>query len=123
MMMKNFTNVEVKASAIQGRGVFAKKDFKPKATVLVWDTSHEVDENEINHLPESKRNFMTRYKGKWIVMQEPMRFVNHSCEANTRSENGEDVAVCKIKAGEEITSDYRSEKGRKDGMSLWCGDV
>lgn len=39
-------------------------------------------------------------------MQPPERYVNHSCDPNTKAINNSDVAVRDIKIDEEITSDY-----------------
>ena len=44
-------------------------------------------------------------------MQATEKFVNHSCEPNTRVRNGSDVAMSNIKKGEEITTDYGKEVG------------
>lgn len=114
-------DVEIKTSLIEGRGIFAKKDFNPGETVLVWDTSHELSEEEREALPQSEKPFTCRLNGKWILVQEPERFMNHSCEANTISGEGKDVAVRAIAEGEEITADYRGEMKIGSRMDCHCG--
>lgn len=39
-------------------------------------------------------------------MQEPERYINYSCNSNTIPKDNCDVVICKIRKGEEITSDY-----------------
>ncbi|MCE9541012.1 SET domain-containing protein-lysine N-methyltransferase [Candidatus Kaiserbacteria bacterium] len=115
------TDIEVRKSRIQGRGVFALRDFTPGETVLVWDTSYILTDDEYARLPEDQRHFVVRFKGEWLYMQEPARYVNHSCEANTVARDGTDVAVAPIHAGDEITSDYRSEMPSGERMKCLCG--
>jgi hypothetical protein len=113
------TDVEIKQSPIDRVGVFAKKDFNAGDVVLVWDTSHVIE--DINRLSEAENDALARYKNTWILMQEPMRSVNHSCEPNTRSDDGKDVAIRYIPAGEEITTDYRAEMKTGERMECRCG--
>ncbi len=49
-------------------------------------------------------------------MQSPEKFVNHSCQANTKVKNGCDIAIKNIKKGEEITADY----GKEISVSFIC---
>ena len=113
--------VEVRLSQIHGMGVFALRDFQPGETVLVWDTTHTIDDRGRENLPDEQKSFVARHEGTWIIMQEPMRYVNHSCEANTRPESGKDIATQYIRKGEEITSDYRSEMMKGESMDCSCG--
>ncbi len=113
------SDVEVNKSSIEGSGAFAKRDFQTGETVLVWDTSHVVD--NVDDVPASEKDFLVRFQGNWIIMQEPMRFVNHSCEPSTRSNNGKDIAARTIMKGEEITSDYRPEMKAGEHMECHCG--
>ena|SRR3989344_3811348 len=114
------SDIEVRKSRIQGRGVFALRDFKPGETVLVWDTSFALTDDEYARLPDDQKQYATRYRGGWILMQEPMRYLNHSCEANTVSDDGKDVATRPIRAGDEISSDYRSEMKAGERMKCRC---
>ena len=114
------TDIEVRKSRIHGRGVFALRDFKPGEVVLMWDTSYALTDDEYAKLPDDQKQYATRYRGGWILMQEPMRYVNHSCDANTASQEGTDVATKPIRAGEEITSDYRPEMKKGERMKCRC---
>ena len=93
----------VKKSAIQGKGVFATRDFKKGETIFKWDTLNTLSEEEVKL---KDKRYITFSQGKYIVMQEPEKFVNHSCDPNTEVKNFSDVAIKDIKEGEEITSDY-----------------
>ena len=114
---------EIKDSPIEGKGLFATRDFQTGEVVAVWDTSHVVSPPEIEKLPADERRYVTRYGNTFIVLQPPSRYMNHSCDANTRSEAGKDVAIRDIKKGEEITADYRSEMVPGDAMSCNCGSA
>ena len=113
--------VEVKDSNIEGKGVFATRDFAQGEAVFVWDVSREVADDKLGELSQDETRYLTRHNGKYFVMPEPMRFMNHSCEANTKPENGRDVATRVIKKGEEITSDYRPQLLQGERMDCHCG--
>lgn len=102
------SGVEIKKSSIHGQGVFATRDYKAGEVVLKW-TPKELTEAELSELPEEEKCYLLRRKGKIFLMQTPERFVNYSCDPNTHSDDGFDVAVRDISAGEEITSDYADE--------------
>ncbi len=108
-------------SKIDGRGVIALRDFNPGEIVIPWDTSNTLTDAEYERLPEDQRRYVARYKGEWLYMLEPARFVNHSCDSNTVPLRGNDVAVREIKAGDEITSDYRSVMLSGERMACRCG--
>lgn len=110
-------------SPIEGLGVFAAEDI-PEGTV-VWRYNPAIDRmltaGEIAALDENEREFMERYAyldtrlGLYVLSADNARFCNHSDNANTRGAypadgpvGGIDIAVRDIKAGEEITCDYRS---------------
>jgi SET domain-containing protein len=101
-------DVVVKKSGINNQGVFAARDFKKGEIVLRWNPQ-ELSESEVTRLDSSQENFLYKSNNKWFLMQEPEKFVNHSCEPNTKAENNSDVAIRDIKKGEEITSDYGTE--------------
>lgn len=53
-------------------------------------------------------------------MQSPEKYVNHSCNANTYSDNFCDIAKRDIKEGEEITADYSKDMLTNDFMKCNC---
>lgn len=109
-------NIIVKKSKIDKKGVFATKDFKKGEIVLKW-TPKFLGKSEVEKLRNDQRHYAYKAgKNKYFLMQSPEKFVNHSCEANTRVKNYCDVAVRDIEKGEEITSDY----GKSNPISFEC---
>ncbi|MBW3005125.1 SET domain-containing protein-lysine N-methyltransferase [Candidatus Woesearchaeota archaeon] len=104
-------DILVKKSKIHGRGIFAARDFKKGEIVIKYDTSNTLTKEEVDKLPEAEKRYVS-YLGedKYILHQPPARYVNHSCDANTYSDNFADIARRDIKKGEEITADYVAEK-------------
>lgn len=98
-------DIVVRKSKIAGKGVFAARDFAKGETVISWKPK-SLTKKELAGLPESEKHYIDRYNNRYFHMQPPERYVNHSCDANTKTINLSDVAVRDIRAGEEITSDY-----------------
>ena len=111
----------VKKSAIEGRGVFAGRDFKRGEVVTIWDTSHQLTPEEVKKLTKTELRYVVYLKGKRLLLQPPARYVNHSCDANTHADNFCDVAKRDIKSGEEITADYSETMGADEIMKCDCG--
>jgi uncharacterized protein len=114
-------DIIVKKSGIEGKGVFATRDFKKGETVIEWDISHQLPLEKVKRLPENKKEYVIYTKGKIILQQLPAKYVNHSCNPNTRVKNFCDVAMRNIKKGEEITSDYTNDLNSDEIMNCNCG--
>jgi len=114
-------DVIVKKSKIQGRGVFAARDFKKGETVLKWDVSRELSEEEAENFPEDQKGYVAFWGGKYVLQLPPARYVNHSCEPNTFVKDFCDIAKKDIKKGEEITSDYSTVPEPNMNMKCNCG--
>ncbi len=99
--------------------MFATKDFKKGEVVLRWDVSHTLKKEDIAKIPVEERKYVSDHEGKYILIQAPERYMNHSCEANTRAEHFCDIATRDIKRGEEITADYTQE-GEVLGKTVPC---
>lgn len=110
-------NVIVKKSKIHGKGVFALRDFKKGETVLEWNLK-PLKKSEVAFLPLSKKKRVMHINKKYFLMLSPGRYVNHSCEANSKIKNMSDVAIRNIKKGEEITSRYK--KAFAGGINFKC---
>lgn len=106
------TDVIIKKSKIQGKGVFAAKDVKKGEIVIDWSTcSISLTQSEVDQLPSNKKKYVSYAKnGKYVLFSSPGKYVNHSCDSNTKAINECDVAIRDIKKGEEITADYIAEK-------------
>lgn len=114
-------NVIVKNSHIEGKGVFALRDFKEGEIVLNWDTSHNLPKEIVDKMSNEEKKYISFLNGKYVIMQEPEKYVNHSCEPNTTAKNFCDVVLRDIKKGEEITGDYTEELPPGTYMKCNCG--
>ncbi len=110
--------VSIKNSKIHGKGVFANKNFKKGEIVLHWDISNTITKKQLDSLSEKDKGYITNIHRKFIVMQEPEKYVNHSCNPNTKIKNFSDVAIKNIKLAEEITGDYSEDLPK--GMYIKC---
>ena len=105
-------NIIVKKSKISGWGVFARRNFKKGETVIKWKKPKIITQSQASKLPACEKHYLLeKSKNRFILMQVPERFVNHSCEANTRIKNSSDVAARRIKKGEEIIGIFFKDLG------------
>ncbi|MBS0250397.1 MAG: SET domain-containing protein [Proteobacteria bacterium] len=109
-------------SDIAGIGLFAAEDI-PKGTVT-WRFMERFDrlltEDEMESLPEVARCglldhvYLHEASGMFVLCADNARFMNHADHPNTEgvhepgSIEGYDIASRDIRAGEEITCDYRT---------------
>ena len=98
-------NILVKKSKIEGKGVFADRDFKKGEIVLIWHPK-SLTKFEFDNLSDSESKYRHKEGDSYSIMQPPERYVNHSCDPNTMPDDSSDIAIRDIKQGEEITSDY-----------------
>jgi SET domain-containing protein len=109
-------DIVVKKSKINGKGVFAKRDFKKGEIILQWNPKI-ITKIESDKLTIKQKNYLFHEKNKYFLMQVPEKYVNHSCEPNTTAKDKSDIAKRDIKKGEEITSSYS-----KVGFKCKCGN-
>ncbi len=115
-------DIIIKDSKIEGKGIFANRDFKKGEVVIKWDTSVVLTKEEVKKLPEKEKKYISPFQGKFLLQQPPARYVNHSCDPNTKVVNdSSDVAIVDIKKGEEITSDYSIFYAPDEVMRCNCG--
>lgn len=109
-------------SEIAGIGLFAAQDI-PKGTVT-WRFMANFDrllsQDEVDGLPEPARSdllnhvYLNAETGKFVLCADNARFMNHADDPNTEGVHeagaieGYDVATRDIRAGEEMTCDYRT---------------
>ena len=115
-------NIVIKKSKINNKGVFADRDFKKGETVLLWKP-RVISKKEFEELTETNNNYLTTQGGSYFLMQSPEKFVNHSCEPNTKAINKSDVAIRDIKDGEEITSSYLKPDSKCNCGSKNCKGI
>lgn len=115
-------DIIIKDSKIEGKGIFANRDFKKGETVIKWDTSNVLTDEEVKKLPEKEKRYISPFHGKFLLQQPPARYVNHSCDPNTKvADDSSDVAITDIKNGDEITSDYSIFFSPDEVMKCNCG--
>lgn len=113
-------DIEVKESPIEGRGAFALRDFKKGERVLEWGERKELSDEEFAALSEDEiRRYVSYVGNKRLLSVEPMKYINHSCDPNTKAQNNADVAIRDIAAGEEITSRYANPG--EENIKCNCG--
>ena len=120
--------VEVRESRIHGKGVFAVQGFDPGETILGIDDSRVVD--EAHPLDASKGEF--EHHCDWlgdrqVLMREPERYINHSCEPSACIVTVDDVrrviAYRRIHPGGEVTYDYLIDAYGGDEWECSCGEA
>jgi len=106
------SKVIVKASPINGVGVFAVENIAKGAMILAIDESREVTNDSPVDAAKGEYEYHCDYLagGKVVLMQFPERHINHSCDPNAFVRTILGVryvfALRPISVGEEIAYDY-----------------
>ena len=105
-------------SAIEGIGVFTQTDIRKGALVRLYDSRFDIsyEKEELTRVPRHFREFLERYTyehprdPEYLVLDcDEGRFMNHCELPNVDLSNPvKGVAARDIKAGEELTCDYRT---------------
>jgi len=101
-------DIIIKDSNINGRGIFANRDFN-KDEIVIKHKFKILNQEEYHQLPDKEKHFVGKIKKEYKLSLPPSRFVNHSCEPNTKIKNNSNVATRDIKKGEEITTYYEDD--------------
>ena len=120
--MNDTNGIEIKASLISGKGIFAERPFMAGETVLKWNRNSLVSRDRLETVPPENRHFLVPYDSQnFLLITGPERFINHSCDSNTRVRDFCDVAIRNIAKGEEITADYGLDDSASVGFQCACG--
>jgi len=119
-------NVKVRKSPIQGKGVYALKNYKKGESILEIDDSHVV--TDPSTLTKQQYEYDCDYLAdKVILMQEPEKFINHSCNPSTYvktiNSTRKVIAMHNIKTGDEITYDYSINGDNEGTFECHCGST
>ena len=107
-------NVSIGPSQIHGKGVFAKIKFTHGQRIGYFE-GYEVN-------IDTQHSFFVKATGQRIEPTGPLRYLNHSCDANAHFEGRWLCASREIKEGEEITLDYLdAEQPISNSFSCRCG--
>jgi hypothetical protein len=109
--------VIVKKSPIDGKGIFAARNFKKGELVIRWGSHKQISKEENDKLPAKEKHHISYIDSKYILVP-PEGRVNHSCDPNVYLANFCYVAKTDIKKGEEIIADYRKES--EPGFEMKC---
>lgn len=121
------SSVRTGASPIQGQGAFAKEPLSAGDVILTMDTSRRVDEERPlrPEQGESEEHLAYLERGKVVLLPEPERHLNHSCDPNAylRTSDGSTrlLARRRIRAGEEVTIDYLINTHGGSSWRCRCG--
>jgi uncharacterized protein len=105
-MSTDVKKFEVRDSKIQGKGLFATQKIYKDEIVVSWHPKVLSKEEASKLPPDEQKHYLYPDGHNMLWMQPPERYMNHSCEANTKVSGKSDVASLDIQIGEEITSDY-----------------
>lgn len=106
LSMNSNESIIIKFSPINGSGVFATRNICCGEVVVYWRNTRAISQSEFEALPSEEQRYIDIQIDKILLIGTPERFINHSCEANTKPGILCDIALRDIKIGEEITTDY-----------------
>lgn len=95
-LFRGINGIRIKKSTIQGKGVFANKQYSPQTEVAHFD-GYEIE--------RGTRHSLT-LDGRVIEGTGPLMFLNHSCNPNCYFEGGTLVTKIAVRSGEELTVNY-----------------
>lgn len=116
--------VVVKESKIQGRGLFAGRDFVKNEKVYEYEAGRLVKIGEVSSLSVYDRDHMdTVDEDTFEIMKPPACHINHSCDPNIIEDKDSRIgyALRPIEVGEELTIDYRIRSAEDWRFDCHCG--
>jgi|SRR3989338_1373732 len=114
--------VIIRKAGRKGKGVFAARDFRKGEIVLRYQKSKVFKDNEVPKIWKGKFRYLDRIdRNKYMIMQPPERFINHSCEPNVFIKNWKIIAMKSIKKGDEIVFDYSINSDFSTSFKCRCG--
>lgn len=119
--MRNVDNIYIDETDV-GRGVFAARDFEPWSPILTFDGPRVTGDHPVAVADEG--GYLLQIDmDTYIVPRPPAVLVNHSCRPNAGIvEAVRLVAICPIRAGEEIRFDYSTTMDEEAWtMQCRCG--
>jgi hypothetical protein len=107
--------------ARHGRGLFAVRTIAPRETILQL-SGREYDGATLERVGFTPGYPLQVGEDRWLVLDAPAVFCNHSCEANAGIRADlQLIALRAIEAGEEICFDYSTTMLEHNAWTLDCG--
>ena len=101
-------DIEVRAAGNKGKGVFALRGFRRGEFIFRRQHGRVVRNENIAKLGDEERRHLCELDyERSAVLLPPGCYLNHSCEPNAMRSGVKVFAWRRIRAGEEITIDYR----------------
>jgi histone-lysine N-methyltransferase SETD2 len=117
-------DVEVRDAGAKGKGVSVRRDFRAGEFIFRRRNGRVVSASEIEQLSEADRRHLCELDfDRFTVLLPPGCYLNHSCEPNAMRHGVKVFAWRDIRAGEEITIDYRLNAFEGDTWPCYCGAV
>jgi SET domain len=116
-------DVEVRPAGSKGLGVFALRSFARGEFIFRRRHGGTIGRDDLAHLSEEDRRHLCEVEiDKWAILLPPGCYLNHSCEPNAMRAGVKVFAWRPIRAGEEVTVDYRiNAYDDADAWSCDCG--
>lgn len=117
-------DVEVGAAGAKGLGVFARRDFAPGEFIFRRRHGRIVRNAEIGALSEEERRHLCELDWQTsAVLLPPGCYLNHACDPNAMRSGVCLFAWKPIRAGDEITIDYRLNAFTGERWPCACGSA
>ena len=115
-------DVQVKEAGAKGLGVFAKRDFTPGEFIFRRRYGAIVRTHEIPLLAaDDQRHLCELDWERSAVLLPPGCYLNHACDPNAMRSGTRVFAWQPIRAGDEITIDYRLNAFGGEECPCQCG--
>ena len=115
-------DVEVREAGAKGKGVFARRSFLSGEFLFRRRHGIVVDARGIAALStEDQMHLCELDWDRFAVLQPPGCYLNHSCDPNAMRSGVKVFTWKPIRAGEEITIDYRLNAFDGDSWPCDCG--
>ena len=69
--------VVIQKSKVNGVGIFAPKNYEKGETIIEWDKSHILEEEEVDILKEKEKKNIIFADDNNIIIQKHKNFANH----------------------------------------------
>lgn len=120
--------VEIKATTIHGKGMFAKETIKAWETVVIWGGDNYTDKSWAEQAQKENKLIMQRDEDLFSIEErgdDQAYFINHSCDGNLWMKDAFTlIARVDINKDDEITADYALWEWDENKISKWecrCG--